>query len=105
MYVLRSECGTFVKVGISNSSERRIAKLRKSTPFDFCVIEKLCSDGEEARCRERYFKKTHRSAMFRGFDGATEWLMWSEDFEQDLLRLTSVSRGDKLRVQITSGAQ
>lgn len=83
VYVLRSECGSYVKVGISNNVEERLLKLKRSTPFDFDVIEKFYAIGLVVRNMESKFHKIFDNAGFKGFDGATEWFHYdSEKLEQ-----------------------
>lgn len=76
LYVLRSECGIFMKIGISNVMRRRMSELRKETPFPFSKIEEYCGDGSTGAAMERWLHKQFESAAFSGFDGATEWFKW-----------------------------
>lgn len=77
LYCLRSECGQFVKIGISNNHKQRFAALNRSTPFDFHVIELFThEDGSRAREWEKLFHQSFTSANLTGFDGCTEWLKW-----------------------------
>lgn len=75
VYALRSECGEFIKVGISNNPNERIKKLEASTPFKFSKIMDYPCDGLSARRIEKDFHLSHGSSGMRGFDGATEWLI------------------------------
>jgi hypothetical protein len=75
VYALRSECGTMIKVGVSNNPKSRIPKLRSETPFDFGVIMMLGMSGIDAIRAERYFHAKYKSVGMRGFNGATEWLV------------------------------
>lgn len=77
LYVLRSTCGRYVKIGISNCVEQRINTLRRKTPFDFQVIEKLNGHGATIRSLEKDFHSHFESAGLTGFDGCTEWLKWN----------------------------
>lgn len=78
LYCLRSECGQFVKIGISNSLKKRIQALKKATPFYFHVIELFThEDGRKAKEWEKLFHQSFESANLVGFDGATEWLKWN----------------------------
>lgn len=83
LYVLRSSCGRFIKIGISNEISVRLRKLSRTTPFDFNLIEKFKSLGSNIRFMESKFHKVFGSAGFKGFDGATEWFHYdSEKLEQ-----------------------
>lgn len=77
LYVLRSLCGSYVKIGISNNVENRIKILKKRTPFEFNVIEIYNSDGKTIRSLEKDFHSHFESAELTGFDGCTEWLKWN----------------------------
>lgn len=77
LYALRSECGKYLKIGITNHLEKRMTQLRRATPFDFHVIECYTNeDGSVAPELERLFHDLYQSAGLKGFDGATEWLMY-----------------------------
>lgn len=83
LYVLRSECGLYLKVGISNFIESRMTGLKRATPFDFNKIECFFGCGSKVRNMESKFHKVFDSAGFKGFDGATEWFHYdSEKLEQ-----------------------
>lgn len=83
LYVLRSACGSYLKIGISNFIKNRVVGLKSSTPFDFNIIERFDSDGSSVKCMESKFHKIFDNAGFKGFDGATEWFHYdSEKLEQ-----------------------
>lgn len=79
LYLLCSECGNHLKIGISNVAERRIAQLRRTTPFGFNVIERFESDGKTCRELEVAFHQDFEKSGFKGFDGAREWLLYNPD--------------------------
>lgn len=81
MYTIRSNCGQYVKIGITNNFKRRFQKLKHVTPFDVSVIERIECDGQTARQFEKMFHDKFESAGFTGFDGATEWLRWSTELQ------------------------
>lgn len=82
LYALRSTCGCFVKVGITNNIASRVSILRRSTPFEFETVETLFFDnGKEALLWENLFHRTFSSADFKGFDGCTEWLRWDNTIQ------------------------
>lgn len=84
LYALRSDCGSYVKVGISNKPLIRYKQLRIATPFDFSVIEEVVCDGSKIADLERNFHKRYKSANLNGFQGCTEWLVCTDELLQDL---------------------
>lgn len=80
LYILRSECGTMVKIGISNNHEQRHAQLRRRTPFNWSCIELLHSDdGSLIAELEKELHSFTEPATFREpFDGYTEWRKWDD---------------------------
>lgn len=87
LYALRSECGKYVKVGISNNPSQRHKKLEKYTPFSFSCIEQFEDDGSKIAAMERHFHSQYERAGFTGFDGATEWLICSDELLTELRSL------------------
>ena len=86
IYALRSECGRYVKVGISNKPEIRVDLLKKRTPFSFYLVESITNtDGVVAKSLESYFHKKYGRSGLSGFDGATEWLPFSGDLLSDFI--------------------
>lgn len=78
LYALKSECGGFVKIGISNNVGRRHEQLLRSTPFKWSCIKIIeDNDGAVAQSIERIFRRKFKSAGMSGFDGATEWFEMS----------------------------
>ena len=88
LYSLRSECGRYLKVGISNNPERRQAELIRSTPFTFSCIEQLEGDGVKISELEKHFHDKYERAGFTGFDGCTEWLVCSNELLSELRGLS-----------------
>jgi len=85
LYVLESSCGLFCKIGISNNYNNRIRDLKNATPFGFDVYGVYeNSDGRRIIELERHFHKKYESAGFSGFDGATEWLHFTDDLESEI---------------------
>lgn len=77
LYVLRSECGSMVKIGISNNYEERHAQLRRRTPFDWSCIELLHGDGAAIADMEKELHSITEQATFsEPFEGYTEWRKW-----------------------------
>lgn len=90
LYALRSECGRYVKVGISNKPSRRHSELARDTPFNFHVIEQISGSGVKIAELEKYFHEKYERAGFARFDGATEWLICTPELLEELRNL-----GDK----------
>lgn len=89
LYLLRSECGLYVKVGISNNHENRVSQLRKRTPYHFDIIEIYHNDdGLVISELESHFHRKYESAGFKGFDGATEWLKFSPELLEEFRSLS-----------------
>lgn len=88
LYALRSECGKYVKVGISNNPSRRHRQLELATPFKFNLVEQVSGDGDKIAELEKYFHDKYESAGFTGFGGATEWLVCSDELLSELRGLS-----------------
>lgn len=79
LYLLRSDCGSMVKIGISNDHERRHRDLKRATPFDWSCIELLHGDGEAIADMEKELHSiTEQAAFSQPFDGYTEWRKWDD---------------------------
>lgn len=87
VYALRSSDGSFIKIGISNYVGQRISKLKKATPFTFEYIGARAMPGYKARAVEIAFHKRFTSAELKGFDGATEWLLFDPLILEELKAL------------------
>lgn len=85
LYSLLSECGNYIKVGISNKPSKRLRKLEKSTPFKFSLIEQISGDGAKIAKIEKYFHSKYERAGFTGFDGCTEWLLCGEELMKEIM--------------------
>ena len=84
LYALRSECGKYVKVGISNNPSQRHKQLELATPFGFSCIEQFEDDGAKIAELEKYFHGKYERAGFAGYDGATEWLVCTPQLLEEL---------------------
>ena len=84
LYALRSECGQYVKIGISNDPKRRHKELERGTPFRFNLVEQLSGDGTKIAELEKYFHDKYDVAGFTGYDGATEWLVCTPQLLEEL---------------------
>lgn len=87
LYVLRSECGRYAKVGISNKPKQRHRQLELATPFSFSFIEKISGDGAKIAEIEKYFHDKYEGAGFSGFNGATEWLLCTGELLGEMRRM------------------
>lgn len=78
LYVLRSYCGESMKIGISNNHNKRIAKLSKSTPFCFELVDLIVGDGSLISSLEKAIHSITDECEFSlKFDGFTEWRKWN----------------------------
>jgi len=78
VYRVVSECGKFHKVGVSTwAIEQRLIRIRAATPFAIKDAIELLFQGtpDEAIAFEQDYIAAGASAGFRGFCGATEWLL------------------------------
>ena len=90
LYALRSECGRYVKVGISNKPSQRHRQLELATPFSFSCIEQISGDGSKISDLEKYFHDKYERAGFARFDGCTEWLICTPQLLEELRELEDV---------------
>lgn len=80
LYILESDCGLFCKIGISNNYNIRIRDLKRETPFGFKIYGvHTRKSGIEIIELEKYFHKKYEKAEFKGFNGATEWLHFTDE--------------------------
>lgn len=80
LYILRSECGSMVKIGISNDHARRHKELRHRTPFRWHCIELINSDDGAfiAKAEKELHSLTEQAQLSEPFDGYTEWRKWDD---------------------------
>ena len=77
LYALRSECGTMVKIGISNNIDSRMQALRYVTPFKWCCVELCSGDGSLIAALEKVLHDMMEPVEFDTvFNGHTEWRKW-----------------------------
>lgn len=88
LYAMRSECGRYVKVGITGNIQRRLHELSIRTPFRFNMIEKVYGDGGKIYDLEKHFHDKYERAGLSGFDGCTEWLICSDELLGELRRVS-----------------
>lgn len=88
IYLLRSECGKYAKIGITHKPKQRHITLTKATPFPFHIIECIKGTGSQVADAEREILNQFESVSFtESFDGSTEWLLWSPAIRHKLLTL------------------
>ena len=86
LYVLRSDCGRYMKIGITNKPEQRYVQLSRSTPFSFKRIELTEGMGEQMAALEKELLAQYRPVEFDSqFDGYSEWRLWDESIRTKLL--------------------
>lgn len=84
VYLLLSECGAFMKIGITNDPKQRFSELRSRTPFHFVVLALYPMRGEFAPLIEKGVHQLGDNAGLKGFSGATEWFNYDLDLEYTL---------------------
>jgi len=87
LYMLKSECDAYAKIGISGSLPRRMKHLKSVTPFGFSVFGTWFSCGMEVLQQERRFHSRFDRAGLKGFEGHSEWLKCTPDLESEFLSL------------------
>lgn len=80
LYALRSECGTKVKIGISNDYKARHTSLRRNTPFPWSCVFLAHGDGfAVAKAEKELHSRTEQCVFAERFDGFTEWRKWDKN--------------------------
>ena len=80
VYALKSDCGAYLKIGITNNVENRMIRLSETTPFGFNKVAEIRFDhGIHARKLEKETHAEFMGAGLSGFDGATEWLRYDPE--------------------------
>lgn len=74
LYALKSLCGAYIKVGISNVPKFRIKTLSQATPFKFKRVRLVSGSGQKMYDLETTIHNMFDSAGLSGFQGHTEWL-------------------------------
>lgn len=88
LYLLRSKCGQYCKIGITNKPSKRHLQLRRSTPFQFDVIECVKGPGSVVAYSEKILLSSSEPITFTDtFDGHTEWRLWDESIRTRMLSL------------------
>lgn len=86
IYVLRSNCGSYMKIGITHNPKQRHTKLKRDTPFSFKRIELIEGLGEQIARLEKELLAEYQPAEFDSrFDGYSEWRLWDSGIRHKLL--------------------
>ena len=86
LYVLRSDCGRYMKIGITHNPKQRKAQLSRSTPFSFKRIELIEGPGEQIANLEKESLTKYQPAGFADvFDGYSEWRLWDDSVRSYLV--------------------
>ena len=86
LYVLRSDCGQYMKIGITHNPEQRHSHLSRETPFSFKQIELIEGAGEQIANLEKVLLAEYQPVEFDDhFNGYTEWRLWSDSIRHKLL--------------------
>ena len=79
LYIFRSICGRYMKIGITNKPEQRHAQLTRVTPFSFKRIELIEGPGNQiANLEKELLSKYQQVGFTERFDGSTEWRLWDD---------------------------
>ena len=86
LYVLRSDCGLYMKIGITHYPEQRQAQLSRATPFSFKPIELIEGPGGQIADLEKELLSCYQPAEFtETFDGYSEWRLWDDSVRSYLV--------------------
>jgi hypothetical protein len=85
LYILRSDCGRYMKIGITHKPDQRHTKLKRETPFSFKRIELIEGPGCRIADLEKELLSFYQQAKFiEPFDGYTEWCLWDTSIIEKL---------------------
>ena len=85
LYILRSDCGSYMKIGITHNPKQRHNKLKRDTPFSFDCVELIEGPGEQIANLEKELLAEYQPAAFtETFDGHTEWRLWDDSIRHKL---------------------
>jgi hypothetical protein len=93
LYVLRSDCGRYMKIGITHNPKQRYNKLKRDTPFSFKRIELIEGPGDQIAKLEKELLAEYQQAEFtETFDGYSEWRLWDDSIRHKLISF--MNKGD-----------
>lgn len=84
LYVLKSECGAYAKIGISKDIDQRLSQLSRKNPFKFSLIMTFYGDGFSVRRVEKYIHDGFKDAGFYGFPGSREWRILDDSLIEEI---------------------
>lgn len=84
LYLLKSECGSMMKIGITRNLAQRASQLRRATPFSFEVEASISMSGGTALKMEKYYHSKSMSCELSGFHGASEWFRYDDDIAGEI---------------------
>ncbi|MGL4355644.1 MAG: GIY-YIG nuclease family protein [Aeromonas popoffii] len=91
LYALMSECGSMVKIGITNNPSRRMKELEKSTPFSWTQIAQI--DSQDGALIAQLEKELHavsgQAITEASFNGYTEWRTYTPALMAEVARMAS----------------
>lgn len=86
LYILRSDCGSYMKIGITHKPDQRHAQLSRETPFHFECIELIEGPGDQIANLEKELLAEYRPVEFtKTFDGYSEWRLWDDSIRHKLI--------------------
>lgn len=88
LYVLRSDCGRYMKIGITHKPDQRYTQLSRVTPFSFKRIEFIEGPGDQIANLEKLLLSEYQPAEFtETFDGYSEWRLWDDSIREKLTEM------------------
>ena len=88
LYVLRSDCGQYMKIGITHNPKQRHTQLEKATPFSFKCIELIEGPGDSIADLEKELLARYVQVKFTvNFDGSTEWRLFDTSVREKLTEI------------------
>ena len=86
LYVLRSDCGHYMKIGITHNPKQRHTKLKHDTPFLFECVGFVEGPGDQIADLEKELLAEYKPIEFDNqFDGYTEWRLWDNSIRDHLV--------------------
>lgn len=86
LYILRSDCGRYMKIGITHNPKQRHTELSRETPFHFECIELIeGSGGQIAELEKELLAKYQPAGFDNQFDGYSEWRLWDDSIRGQLV--------------------
>lgn len=88
IYLMRSDCGRYAKIGITHKPKQRYLRLKNVTPFKFNIVECIRSSGFlVAEVERKILDSTDKIDFSETFEGHSEWRLWSDELRIKLLTL------------------